>query len=874
MSTTERATNVTAATVGGQAAANHLAPHLLPLEEGQWAVWRLTGLRGAGFPAAEVLKLAAPELAAAADALTGAEVEERGAEQAALAALNAALDALRHGGLWEDKQRRAPLVEALRQLKAGRTVEPAGGDGGDVLAAALRRHAHLRAERESLSAGVRRAYESATVELSRAVCEAAAAPRFREAVTWQNRRAWHSSIARLARAPASARNSRRRQNEELVANYLQRYCVKNDTIGFFGPVGWARFAEGGPAIEAQPGPDVLAARGVFFEGWCIDALADVLARDGSLRPWLTPRRLPFVGVDGGVMTLPGGASLKLPAKDAAVLAACDGRRTAREVAAGLLAAGVDGLKSEDEVFRLLDTYCKRGVLAWTLEVPVRRRAELTLRGLLEGVGDERLRRDGLGALGQLEAARDRVADAAGDPERLDRELGRLEETFCRLTGVPATRGAGQTYAARTLVYEDCRRDISVELGPEVLAALAPPLSLLLQSARWMTHELAGMYRAAFRAVHAELAAKAHSPVVSATDFWIKCDPLFFKDGTRIADRIVEPFQRRWADALALPPGARRVEMSYEELRPRVERAFDAPGPGWSHTRYNSPDVMIAAEGPEAIRRGEFDLVVGEVHLGVNCLNGALFLGQHPRPEEVHEAITADFQTPRVIPVPPKSWPTLTARTNFEFVSPVNYRLLVSPDACGVAPRQALPISDLVVEDRGGELLLRTRDGRLSFEVVEGFGEFLSSLVINFFHPLPPLEHAPRVTVGRLTITRESWHFAPAALGFAFETDEAARFVAARRWMREHGLPRFLFAKSPVEHKPVYVDLDSPILLNIFSRIVRRTAEDGGAGAGVTVSEMFPAHGQLWLPDAAGRRYTSELRMVTLDLSTAAAKEGA
>src|SRR5205823_3836564 len=188
-----------------------------------------------------------------------------------------------------------------------------------------------------------------------------------------------------------------------------------------------------------------------------------------------------------------------------------------------------------------------------------------------------------------------------------------------------------------------------------------------------------------------------------------------------------------------------------------------------------------------------------------CLNGSLFLGQHPRPEEVYEAITADFAEPRVVPVPPKSWPTLTARTSFEFVSPMNYRLLVSRDACGVPPSQALPFSELVVEDHGCELLLRTRDGRLRFEAVEGLVEFLSNLIMNFFHPLPPLRHTPRITVDRLTISRETWRFAPPELAFAFEADEAARFVAARRWRREHDLPRFLFAKSAAARKPCYVD---------------------------------------------------------------------
>ncbi len=60
-------------------------------------------------------------------------------------------------------------------------------------------------------------------------------PRFREALTWQNLDALRNALDRLATA---ASGSTHRRRLETVASYWQRYCAKNDTIGFFGPVGW------------------------------------------------------------------------------------------------------------------------------------------------------------------------------------------------------------------------------------------------------------------------------------------------------------------------------------------------------------------------------------------------------------------------------------------------------------------------------------------------------------------------------------------------------------------------------------------------------------------------------------------------------------
>ena len=116
------------------------------------------------------------------------------------------------------------------------------------------------------------------------------------------------------------------------------------------------------------------------------------------------------------------------------------------------------------------------------------------------------------------------------------------------------------------------------------------------------------------------------------------------------------------------------------------------------------------------------------------------------------------------------------------------------------------------------------------------------------------------------ICRETWRFAPQEIGFAYEEDEASRFLAARHWMRKFGLPRFVFIKSPVERKPFYVDMDSPVYVNIFAKLIRRTSESSFSNQTVTVVEMLPTHDQAWLIDAKGNHHTSEFRMVMVDLT--------
>src|ERR671931_1619087 len=95
-------------------------------------------------------------------------------------------------------------------------------------------------------------------------------PRFREAVAWQSREALRGAVDKLARGGESP--SRRRRRADVVAGYWQRYCAKNDTIGFFGPLGWGRFVEDGAAIDVSAGAP-QAERVVHLETWAVEALA-------------------------------------------------------------------------------------------------------------------------------------------------------------------------------------------------------------------------------------------------------------------------------------------------------------------------------------------------------------------------------------------------------------------------------------------------------------------------------------------------------------------------------------------------------------------------------------------------------------------------
>jgi len=778
-----------------------LPGHLLGFGDDQWAFWRCICLRGAGLPVAQVLELAAPDCAAAADQLIQDELQ--------LA-----------------KKETSSTYSKFEQL-----------------------------------------FHDATAQVSQAIHRIAGSDRFREAIVWQNRQAIHTGIASLLRRPPGSTHQafKHRKHEALVANYLQRYCTKNDTIGFFGPVGLARLVPSGEAIAVRPGPHLLAARNVYFEAWCIDALAETLAQDKAILPWLAPRRLPHIYIDGTVLYLPFTKPLTLSRSHASVLQACDGKRTAQAIALELTGNPSSGLRTEQEVYIILEQLSAMKRISWTLEIsPEGTHPECHLRQLLQRIGDERLRSTNLEILATLERARDAVAQAAGDAEQLDQALANMEATFTNLTGIAPTRSDGKTYAARTLVYEDCRRDIEVDLGPDLVCALGQPLTLLLASARWFTYHVANLYRQAFMDAYSELAEEHDSLTVDFASFWLWVQPLLFDEDARLVDLLLPEFQQRWSDILALSDSQSHLTFTSEELGPRVLAAFDAPKPGWNAARYHSPDVLIQASSPEAIRDGDYQLVLGEFHIAMNTLQIEAFLAQHPASEELLHSAALDVPEPRILPVLSKqSFPV--SRVRPALITPKDIRLLYSADTCVATQSQVLATGSLVVESVGEELVVRTRDGRWRFDIIEVFAEFLSRIVFSCFKIVPPSKHTHRVTIDRLVIARETWRFAPAEIDFANEKAAANRFLGARRWIRAHNLPRFVFVKVPSEQKPCFIDFASPIYVDIFAKMVRHNMQIDAAEASIIVSEMLPGPEQTWLPDAGAAHYTSELRFVAVDL---------
>ena len=839
------------------------ADHLLAPSAGGWTLWRDSVLRTAGFPIADVDRLADPEAAALADGL-GAALESRAvAAAAARAEIAARTTAELRAGEAADRTTLRELRAASRRLDApGAAAQEAAARwlAPRTLERLVEADDALRQAGDAYAAG----YADALRRLAAATARQAADPLFRAAVAWQNHGAIAMALDPLVEdAPMSG--SRRRQREALVANYLQRYATKNDTIGFFGAMCWTRIGGPGEAGLYRHGPALVRSRAVHFEDWPVTALAESLRADPRVLPSLVPSMQPFLRLEGTMLLVPGGAACELDAGRLALLSLCDGQRDVAEIATIALANPYLPFVDHHDVETLLRQLEGAGWLALAWRVPScapdpERALRAHLQALAPGMRDDALER-----LDRLEAARADVAESSADATALTLALGRTDEVFRELTGAESRRRPGQVYGGRALLYEDCHRDLDVVLPEAALAPLRDPLDLVLASGRWFTSEAGKAFERAFDGLFDEVRAADGDSArdIAFPDFWTKAQSVLFGDRVPIAE-VSRELRARWQRVLSpfVADGARRVHVRAEQVREACTELFATDDAGWNLARYLCPDLMFEAADAQAMLRGDYTAVLGEVHVGGNTLATNMFASGHPQPERILQALRRDLGPGYVVPkLSPEASDT-----------PIRTQMLDDPQACveivfsrGFVPANAstaLPIGALRIERAGGQLRVRHDASGWTAPLLDVLGDFLFLVVVNKFGLLDKRAHQPRITLGQLVIQRESWTLGGADLDVLREPDEAACFRRVRGWASERGMPRRLFAKMPWEPKPVFVDLASVAYVRNLAKLVRN-APASADGALVTFTEMSPGPDGAWLADAAGRAYACELRLVAL-----------
>ncbi len=821
--------------------------HRLRIDE-RWSVWRDVVLRGAGFSVDILQQLSSAELARSADALLAAQDR---LDHALSEAKKVCYQQISAAGATDVKG----LRRVMKRLKKGRV--PADAVTEPELRERLDAASALQSELESARLTYGEAWRREEGIPRQRLKQLAAESRFREAVAWQNRNALVNGIDPWLRGslhdPAGADSQVR---EYLVARYLQRYAAKNDTIGFFGPVGWARISDIDVALRFVAGDSIAVQPVVQFEPWAMRALAHTMSADAHLRPWLSPTPHPAHRREGedGIVLLE--RPLRLAQRERLVFERCDGTTAANAIAAQLAAERRELFPAETDVLETLDRLAAGKLIRWSLAIPLVASPDGYLRTALERLAPGAPTARFLEMMDSLTTLKERACQAYGDADAVSAAIARLEREFESVSGAAASHLPGQDYGGRTLVYLDTRRDASCELSETLALELGRSLRPVLDAASWVSRQFFAQLLDFVDGVYDECRQATRSNAVPLDTIWFEMQ----KRGhivDAIREDVFEQLIERWSVVMPVRESERSVEVCSEELLPKLAEVFGDMEQGWPGARFQSPDVMLAADSIEAVGEGRYRLVLGELHPATRSLLQPLFIGMHAQPAHLLAAAASDQGEPELRIALGTERAIFRNGSNPD--SPIDFEIECDESRAALPRERVIPSGALLVERRAEGLELRTRDGRHRFPAAAFVGTQVTTFMRNQFAPFAERAHTPRVTIDRLVIQRESWRVRLDSLEFAHRATRAERFLGARRWALSLGLPRLTFYRLPGGHKPVYLDLESQIYVDVFAKLVR-TANASKAES-ISITEMLPRPDEVPLTGSGGQRYTSEFRMV-------------
>lgn len=773
-----------------------------------WFPWGV--LRGAGFPIQRVDALEGDAVRDAADSVLAGE---RAIERAA-SAVRPKLRAL-------GSSHRRRLTRALRAKRPIDASEP------DLSREVSDWNAVLHA-RELLFASFLDTYEHARAASVRRLQAAFEDDDMRRAVLWQNRRA----VPTLAQAKYS-------WDERTLLKYLTRYSTKNDTIGFFGPVAWFKLLDEPGFATLCAGPSLTRRTSLSFEVWPIARIAELLSNLASLRPWLSPRRAALCRIQGRQVFMPPDQPLAMSDEDVELLARCDGCRPARDVAG-----------ESPDAMRRLESLLDRGLITWAVDCPLDQHPEAAIARLAQRIDDAELRSLVESHLEWVDRVSVRLQQSMESSTALEGALTQADREFEERYSSESVRGSGQYYAGRTLTYIDCERDVVLDLKADLLRRLMTGLVPILLSLRWYT------YTVASRVIDGATALVPGGTSRPLASVFPGLMSLIWSTVRAVADE----YRDKWRTLLPVDPTLRSVSLDPDALAAAVTQLFAAPHPGWPTARAHNPDVLIAAASVDQLAQGHYTAVLGEVHASLpSMFQGAIFSACR-EPDAVRGAFHA------VVPTPPVM-NEASARLNLGTFFSDTAQLLL-PDEPVTHPH-VRPIADFDVVHEGVGVSIRD----VTTDEIWPLPMFFDSILSRSTFHVEPFErpqdaHRPRVRIGDVVVARETWRIAGNEVGVRDRrrADPHARsgtYLAVRRWARDRDIPRYVFAKSPKEPKPLFLDLESQACVELLAHLLRR-ATDAGTDHAITLSEMLPDPQHCWLGDARGNRYTSEVRLLAID----------
>lgn len=632
----------------------------------------------------------------------------------------------------------------------------------------------------------------------------------------------------------SSRTNKQRKKEKMAAKYLQRFTSKNETASFYGPSNYGVFT-------FQPGQLEIRVKGkikrqLFLAYWAVQSLADKIANDSHIQPYLKPKLSPFLKRERTQLRQAANNKLiRLPDVYHQIIEECNGLKTVFEIAQSL------DLPITECLSRMLKLKEKRVLV---LEVDFPTSVFETFHELKEWIN--RLPNDCVSKVFWKKIA-DEWSDLlmewnhSSTFEQRRKLLKSLEISFEKHTALFSRKDQGKHYSDRMIVYEEAHGDVSTCLiGQELKDKWKVQLTPIF---RLLTCRAAVEHQAFTQFAYEEYQKFENKPnFLSFALHMQKCK----QNALEYVNKELQSFDHKLITTLqacSLDQG--KISLTEEEIE-----SFCSQFPTTEMALF-SPDLMIAASSAEAINQGDYQLVLGEVHSGIQVWSvlDSVYPERNHLNEEIYHHLGDRLQSLWLEHVGPRApgktfRPELSGGITVENLGrSMKFRSEV----------RAVSELDLVYDQRfyiieGGHKKIMDLETD-----VEPLNQIFSFPSVKSFS-IPMGEHTPRIEINGVVYQRERWKLNSQEI-LTSASDKDIKDWLLIEWAIDfkdkYSMPRYVYVRGDQEPKPIFIDFENFFTLELLIQLLKKNEI-------VVISEMLPAADDLWF-ERNESKYTSEFR---------------
>jgi hypothetical protein len=636
--------------------------------------------------------------------------------------------------------------------------------------------------------------------------------------------------------PPVVRNSQIRRRELTWTTYLQRLTTKNETISFFGPTVWGEADPTEPAPAAiELAEEFVAARLVYVERWVAEALAKLISADPEAEPLLPMWLADDVTIE------PQGAVF-LSSNKVAPLSA--------EEHEFLVGFTPGSCVPENQAVRSL---LRQKILRRGIQVPLALRPLHALQSEILLWPDHPAKIRWSLCLQKIEDGRaslERSSDLKARRAAIEMITDALKQV-----GLDGRRESQSLYASRLPVNEDCKLSVKkVVLGKPVIDQLLHDLAPWYE----LWRDLAGCYATRLHTSLQKIWQSLGASPVPLPVFLRACQddflPFAATGGTGLMLDLDGEIQQAW-----------RVQLAERWTQPTVKLTPDDTAFVRRNFRFQrmksfdnmAPDFQIIAPDSEALAKGDWRLLLAEIHPDFTTWEHCFLAWCPDAKEYARDFFREGGHEPAVVFGPYPPYYTSAHVTLGIFPHTNQWTFVGVPPPQGA---QTLRSAETMVVVTADDVKL-LHQGHVVGSLLNTWSTALNTHRLELSGGR---EHSPRLEVGRAIVQRESWTIQPDdQLRQAASSGGYTSFAAFRKFRQEHQLPETVFVRGCLPNrlnlhkdvKPMFIDFRNPLLVDVLAKLAARFRR-------LMFTEMLPRAEDCWL-EGPGGHYSCEFRTVVM-----------